>query len=65
MKDKIQTAEDLLKDESFVQWVSNEEPSAQRKWEKWMHNDPDRRAMVLEAKELIQAMHFTDEDSHV
>ena len=65
MKDKIQTAEDLLKDESFVQWVSNEEPSAQRKWEKWMHNDPDRRAMVLEAKELIQAMHFTGEDSHV
>ena len=65
MKDKIQSAEDLLKDESFVQWVSNEEPSAQRKWEKWMHNDPDRRAMVLEAKELIQAMHFTGEDSHV
>ena len=65
MKDKIQTAEDLLKDESFVQWVSNEEPSAQRKWEKWMHNDPDRRAMVLEAKELIQAMHFAGEDSHV
>ncbi len=49
-------AEDLLVDPLFLAWVKHRQPEAEQFWEEWQRQHPDRRAAVLLAKDMAEAL---------
>jgi ferric-dicitrate binding protein FerR (iron transport regulator) len=50
--------EDFVLDESFQQWVKGGNPEAKAFWELWILQHPEKAAVVEEAKQTLQALHF-------
>ncbi|MCC5928595.1 MAG: FecR domain-containing protein [Cyclobacteriaceae bacterium] len=50
--------EDFLADESFRAWVLCNSQEMNDFWGKWMENHPGKKAILLQAKEIISALYF-------
>jgi len=48
--------EDFILDESFRDWVLNQNTSAEAFWQEWIKKHPDKRAVVEEAREILLAL---------
>ncbi|MDZ7691448.1 MAG: FecR family protein [Balneolaceae bacterium] len=49
--------DNLLASRSFVLWIKGEcSQEEQEYWDEWLKKDPDRKTMVIEAREIIQAV---------
>lgn len=49
--------EHLLNDDSFISWVKRDENlnySDQIKWDKWLHENPNRKKLVCQAKKILE-----------
>lgn len=46
---------DLLKNEHFIQWVSNPTDESNHYWSTWVANNPDRKQEVEAARQFIQS----------
>ena len=44
---------DFIEDPSFVNWVKKEKLSDETFWEYWLENNPDKREIVEEAKDIV------------
>lgn len=52
----------LLTDDSFVQWINGEAGRTERKkWNRWLRNDPARKHTVRQARELYSSLQFKEE----
>lgn len=49
-------AEDFLLDSWFLAWVKHGQPEAQQFWEDWQQKHPHRRATLLLAKDMAEAL---------
>ena len=56
MLQKYTQAEDLLTDESFLAWQLKASSDEKLQWEKWMHENPDKVALVHEAQSLLGSL---------
>lgn len=50
--------EDFLNDEFFIQWVNNPGEETDHFWLKWVERNPDRKSLVLRAKEIIEMVDY-------
>ncbi|MEQ9287662.1 MAG: DUF4974 domain-containing protein [Cyclobacteriaceae bacterium] len=51
---------DLLKDDSFVEWVKNPTPALDKQWEGWVNSNPGKKEVVDEAIELINSIEYDE-----
>lgn len=51
--------EDFISDESFINYHFKSNKDDQLFWEEWLVNHPGKKALVKEAKEIIEALSFT------
>ncbi len=59
---KKETVEDLLTNDSFVRWIQGEaDKKEQKKWNRWLEEDPARDYKVLQAKRLYHTLQFKEE----
>ena len=58
MKDKNDYILFLLKKPEFKQWVLHPTDESNYYWEKWLEQNPDKKASVLKARELILRLRF-------
>jgi transmembrane sensor len=49
--------EELATDDMFRRWVMNSTPEISFFWQRWTEENPDRRPVVNQAKELVMAVH--------
>lgn len=49
-------ADDFVLDPWFLAWVKHGQPEAQQFWEQWQHEHPERRATLLLAKDMAEAL---------
>lgn len=54
--------EDFLTDESFTNYLFHSNIEDQLSWEKWLINHPEKRAIVKQARELMQTLSLTISD---
>ncbi|UZD22857.1 FecR domain-containing protein [Algoriphagus halophytocola] len=52
--------EDFLNDEFFIQWVKNPGEETNHFWLKWIENNPDKRPLVQQAKEIITMVDYKE-----
>ncbi|WP_154854919.1 FecR family protein [Cyclobacterium xiamenense] len=52
---------DFLMDEFFIQWIKNPNQNNCHFWEKWIRENPDKRAIVLKAASLIRSVKYREE----
>ena len=57
------TLTDLLLDEDFIRWVQDQRPADQAFWEEWLRTHPDKRALVVEARRMLES--FTISQKHI
>ena len=57
-KRKYNTIEDFIGDESFSNWVKENRLADSNFWEYWITNNPDKKEMVNEAKDIILGIQF-------
>ncbi len=50
--------EDFLTDEEFVRWVKSPDPELDVFWLKWLQLYPEKREMLIKAREIILSMNF-------
>ncbi|GAB3715129.1 hypothetical protein GCM10027592_55460 [Spirosoma flavus] len=50
------TVEDFLTDDWFLAWIKHDQPEARRFWENWQQQNPARRATLLLAKDMAEAL---------
>ncbi len=50
--------EDFLSCEEFRDWVIRPTASSHQFWEKWMQGHPEKREVILEARELIKSFQY-------
>lgn len=51
----------LLTDDSFLRWINDEaDPVEQRKWDRWMEEDPANIHLLREARDLYQSLRFEE-----
>jgi transmembrane sensor len=55
-------AEDFAADASFQAWVQGIDEKAGAFWERWLLENPDRNAVVKEARELLLSLRFRQTD---
>lgn len=48
----------FITDEFFIQWIKNPNENNSHFWEKWMDQNPEKRAMVNEAANLIRSVKY-------
>jgi len=53
--------EDFASDPSFQRWVLTDDSVARQQWQRWLTEHPDQRAVVKEARQLVLALHFTED----
>ncbi|MEM1123103.1 MAG: FecR domain-containing protein [Bacteroidota bacterium] len=56
------TVIDFAEDPEFIQWVRGDSPRAIAFWEKWVKNHPEKTSLVNEAKQLVSAIRFREEE---
>ena len=56
--DRKQSFEDLILDESFINWVKNPDYELNLYWEEWIRHNQHRRNDVMLAKEVISRVQF-------
>ena len=56
MKENYSGIEDLLTDESFIDWVNGKENSQNQEWEHWVKQDHSRSKLVDEAKQFLHLL---------
>ncbi len=49
-------AENFVTDTWFLAWVKHGQPEAQQFWEQWQQQHPDRREVILLAKDMAEAL---------
>ncbi|MEP1094670.1 MAG: FecR domain-containing protein [Cyclobacteriaceae bacterium] len=52
--------QDFLKDEFFVKWASGADPKLSDFWDKWIIEHPKKTETIVEAKQLIQTLRYSD-----
>lgn len=52
--------EELLGDPAFVKWVIAPNKNLDNQWENWLSDNPDKQAILSEAREVILSMDFND-----
>lgn len=52
------TVADFIEDDFFLSWVKQPTPESDQFWEQWMILHPDRKSLVLEARQLVQSVDF-------
>src|SRR5687767_13990747 len=62
MKYKDYTADDLIKDEYFQQWVFAPNEETNRFWIDYLENYPQHRERVEEARQFLSFFHIKDKD---
>jgi transmembrane sensor len=62
MKYKDYSADDLIKDEFFQQWVFSPTEERNRFWLDFLENYPDHRERVEEARQFLSFFHIKDND---
>src|SRR6187549_3696847 len=62
MKYKDYTADDLIKDEYFQQWVFAPNEETNRFWIDYLENFPQSRERVEEARQFLSFFHVKDKD---
>ena len=53
--------EDFVSDPFFVAWVKNPDALSDDFWTKWLTNNPDKRAIVSEAKSLVTSASYKNQ----
>lgn len=53
---------DFAQESSFINWVKNDNTTDINTWNKWIANHPEKRAIIDEAKLLVQSIQFTQEE---
>lgn len=53
---------DFAEDPSFIRWVQGKDTKAKAFWEEWEHNYPEKSATLKEAKTLVNAIQFVEEE---
>ncbi len=54
--------EDLIRDQSFLNWMQETNEGDVNRWNDWCKDRPDRYELMLEAKAVVQGLIFTDID---
>ncbi|SDM10195.1 ferric-dicitrate binding protein FerR, regulates iron transport through sigma-19 [Catalinimonas alkaloidigena] len=52
--------DDLLADARFLQWVEGGDEALDQYWDAWMQRHPERRALVLETRRMLQSLRFPE-----
>ena len=50
---------DFLEDDSFKNWVKKQKLSDETFWDYWLENNPDKKHIAMEAKDIILGIRFT------
>src|SRR5579859_102250 len=50
------TVEDFIMDEDFIRWVLEKKPGDDAFWERWLHQHPEKRPVITEARRIIESM---------
>ncbi len=58
MKYEHYQVEDFIKDEFFVSWITESDPTANQFWEKWLKANPEKRVEVERAREFIRSVQY-------
>lgn len=58
IKKNYNTIEDFLSDASFINWVKEHKLSDASFWEYWIANNPKKKEMVDDAKEIVLGIQF-------
>ena len=53
------TVYDFTLDDYFIQWVQSPTAETDAFWQNWMEENPEKRPVIEEARELVKAMDFT------
>ena len=56
------SVEELAQDSSFIRWVKQHPLANARFWENWLKDNPDRVALVEQAKALVLSIHFAPKE---
>lgn len=59
MKYKDYDLKDFLKDDYFIQWVTNAQSGSNHFWDNWIRNHPEKNKVVAEAKQLILSVNYS------
>jgi ferric-dicitrate binding protein FerR (iron transport regulator) len=51
---------DFIKDDFFVEWVSNPNSKSNEFWTKWMSSHPDQVPTILRAQQFISSINYDD-----
>lgn len=57
-KNSFNKISDFLEDDSFKSWARNEKLSDVTFWEYWIENNPTKKALAMEAKDIILGIKF-------
>lgn len=52
------TLEDLINDESFVNWVHNKQLADINFWNNWLFENPDKEQLVFDARDIVIGVKF-------
>lgn len=56
--EKYNEIEHFINDQSFINWVHNNELSDIEFWDKWLLNHPEKRDLVFDAKDIVIGIKF-------
>ena len=56
----VYTVEDFVTDELFIQWVRNPTDENNAYWSAWLSKNPDKEAVVREARQIILMLTFKE-----
>jgi transmembrane sensor len=48
--------EDFLNDDSFLEWVKDTDSTSVAYWEKWLHDNPEKKEMAFAARTVIESV---------
>lgn len=54
------TVEDLVADESFIQWVKNPTDESNTYWSAWLSQNPEKEPIIREAQQIILMLNFKE-----
>ena len=59
MKDyQAYTLTELLLDEDFIRWVQEQRPADNVFWENWLHDHPEKKPLVIEARRILESVNI-------
>ena len=60
MNNSINTIEDLVTDEYFIQWVKNPTDESNAYWNAWLSKNPGKEPLLKEARQIVSMMNFKE-----